>query len=78
VYVNEFKSYWLMSLATNPTDRQEVTSDFQHAATHGLTVAGSWAFNNGNTYRALQTSPCVYDEQVFQVLQVIWTGGSLL
>ena len=67
VYVNGFNSYWLMSLATNPTDRQKVTSVFQQATSHGLTVARAWAFNDGNTYGALQTSPGQYDERVFQV-----------
>ena len=67
LYVNGFNSYWMMFVATNTTDRQKVTSTFQQAAAHGLTVGRTWAFNDGNTYRALQTSPGVYNEQVFQV-----------
>lgn len=71
VYVNGFNSYWLMSLATDITNRQKVASAFQQAATHGLTVARTWAFNDGNTYKALQTSPGVYDEQVFRGLDFV-------
>lgn len=71
VYVNGFNSYWLMVLATDPTDREKVTSVFEQAAAHGLTVARSWAFNDGNTSGALQTSPGVYNEEVFKGLDFV-------
>lgn len=71
VYVNGFNSYWLMVLATDPKDREKVTSVFEQAAAHGLTVARSWAFNDGNTSGALQTSPGVYNEEVFKGLDFI-------
>ena len=66
LYVNGFNSYWMMFVATNIMDRQNLTSFLQQAIAHGLTVARTWAFNDGNTYRALQTSLGVYNEQVFQ------------
>jgi hypothetical protein len=66
LFVNGFNSYWLMTMATDPTQRNKVTSAFEQAAAHGLNVARTWAFNDGQ-YKALQTSPGVYDEQVFQV-----------
>lgn len=71
VYVNGFNSYWLMVLATDPKDREKVTSVFEKAAAHGLTVARSWAFNDGNTSGALQTSPGVYNEEVFKGLDFV-------
>lgn len=66
LFVNGFNSYWLMTVATDSTQRNKVTSAFEQAAAHGLNVARTWAFNDGQ-YKALQTSPGVYDEQVFQV-----------
>lgn len=71
VYVNGFNSYWLMVLATNPTDREKVTSVFEQAVAHGLTVARSWAFNDGNTSGVLQTSPGEYNEEVFKGLDFV-------
>lgn len=70
MFVNGFNSYWLMSLAADPTQRNKVTSVFEQAAVHGLKVARTWAFNDGQ-YQALQTSPGVYDEQVFQALDFV-------
>eukprot|EP01018_Ginkgo_biloba_P008514 Gb_04261 [translate_table: standard] len=70
LYVNGFNSYWLMYVATDPAQRYKVTSVFEQAAAHGLTVARTWAFNDGQ-YKALQTSPGVYDEQVFQALDFV-------
>ena len=66
LFVNGFNSYWLMTIATDQAQRNKVTSVFEQAAAHGLNVARTWAFNDGK-YMALQTSPGVYDEQVFQV-----------
>jgi len=70
LFVNGFNSYWLMTTATDPTQRNKVTSAFEQAAAHGLNVARTWAFNDGQ-YRALQTSPGVYNEQVFQALDFV-------
>eukprot|EP01018_Ginkgo_biloba_P018779 Gb_32194 [translate_table: standard] len=70
LYVNGFNSYWLMYVATDPSQRYKVTSIFEQVEAHGLTVAQTWAFNDGR-YKALQTSPGVYDEQVFPALDFV-------
>ncbi|KAH9319941.1 hypothetical protein KI387_021710, partial [Taxus chinensis] len=70
LYVNGFNSYWLMSVATDPSQRNKVSSVFEEAAGHGLNLARTWAFNDGQ-YKALQVSPGVYDEQVFQALDFV-------
>ena len=64
LFVNGLNSYWLMTMATDTAQRNKVTSVFEEAAAHGLNVSRNWAFNDGQ-YKALQTSPGVYDEQVF-------------
>lgn len=66
-YVNGFNTYWLMVFAVDPSTRGKVTEVFQQASSVGLTVCRTWAFNDGQ-WRALQKSPHVYDEQVFEVL----------
>lgn len=65
-YANGFNAYWLMYVATDPSQRNKVSSAFQEAKGHGLTVARTWAFSDGG-YRALQESPGSYNEQTFQV-----------
>ncbi|XP_047320195.1 mannan endo-1,4-beta-mannosidase 7-like [Impatiens glandulifera] len=67
-YANGFNAYWLMYTAAEPSERNKVTSAFSDAGKHGLSIVRTWAFNDGNGYRALQTSPGVYNEQVFQGL----------
>ncbi|GLJ36376.1 hypothetical protein SUGI_0730210 [Cryptomeria japonica] len=69
-YVNGFNTYWLMVYAVDPSTRPTVISLFQEAASAGLTVGRTWAFNDGG-WRALQTSPGVYDEQVFKALDFV-------
>lgn len=66
-YVNGFNTYWLMVFAADQSTRGKVSELFQQASTAGLTVCRTWAFNDGQ-WRALQTSPSVYDEEVFKVL----------
>lgn len=63
---NGFNSYWMLSVASDPTQRFKVSNVFRDASSAGLTVCRTWAFNDGG-YQALQTSPGVYDENVFQV-----------
>lgn len=70
LYVNGFNSYWLLTLASDPSQRSRVTSVFEEASGHGLNLARTWAFNDGQ-YKALQVSPGVYDEQVFQGLDFV-------
>ncbi|RWW02143.1 hypothetical protein BHE74_00054777, partial [Ensete ventricosum] len=65
--LNGFNAYWLMYVASFPEEgRSMVSSTFQEASTHGLTLARTWAFRDGG-YRPLQRSPGVYDEDMFQV-----------
>ncbi|XP_010543148.1 PREDICTED: mannan endo-1,4-beta-mannosidase 6 isoform X2 [Tarenaya hassleriana] len=69
-YVNGFNTYWLMILAADNSTRGKVTELFQQASAAGLTVCRTWAFNDGQ-WRALQKSPSVYDEDVFQALDFV-------
>lgn len=65
-YVNGWNSYWLMVQSVEETSRPRMNSMFKTAASLGLTVCRTWAFNDG-TYNALQISPGQFDEQVFKV-----------
>lgn len=65
-YANGFNAYWLMYMASDPSQRFRVSSAFRQAASHGLTVARTWAFSDGG-YRPLQTAPGSYNEQTFKV-----------
>lgn len=69
-YLNGFNAYWLMVLAVDPSARHKISSVLEQAASVGLTVVRTWAFNDGG-WRALQISPAVYDEQVFQALDFV-------
>lgn len=64
---NGFNSYWMMSVAVDPAERHKVTEVFRDAALAGMTVCRTWAFADGGG-PALQLSPGVYDEKVFQVI----------
>lgn len=70
-YANGFNAYWLLYFATDPSQRNKVTSVFEEAKEHGLTIARTWAFNDGQD-RALQTSPGSYNEQAFQVIFILF------
>ncbi|XP_050366457.1 mannan endo-1,4-beta-mannosidase 7 [Argentina anserina] len=69
-YANGFNAYWLMYMASDPSQRNLVSSAFQQASKNGLTIARTWAFNDGG-YRALQNSPGSYNEQTFQGLDFV-------
>ncbi|XP_031265637.1 mannan endo-1,4-beta-mannosidase 6-like [Pistacia vera] len=69
-YVNGFNTYWLMVFAADQSTRGKVSEVFQQASSVGLTVCRTWAFNDGQ-WRALQKSPSVYDEEVFQALDFV-------
>ena len=64
--IHGFNTYWLMSFAADEATRPRVTEAIAEAAGAGLNVCRTWAFNDGG-YRALQTAPFCYDEEVFQV-----------
>ncbi|KAL3675707.1 hypothetical protein R1sor_025655 [Riccia sorocarpa] len=59
--------YWLMYQGADQSTRKFVKSVLKDAQTLGLNVGRTWAFSDGG-YRALQISPGVYDETVFQAL----------
>jgi mannan endo-1,4-beta-mannosidase len=65
-FANGFNAYWLMYMASDPSQRSKVSAAFHEASTHGLTVARTWAFSDGG-YRPLQYSPGSYNEQTFKV-----------
>ncbi|KAJ4790408.1 hypothetical protein LUZ62_041654 [Rhynchospora pubera] len=68
---NGFNSYWLMNMAAgSEQDRTKVVDVFSEASANGLTVCRTWAFADGGD-RALQLSPGVYDEHVFQALDYV-------
>lgn len=64
--IHGFNTYWLMSFAADQATRPRVTAAIAEAAEAGLNVCRTWAFSDGG-YRALQTVPFHYDEDVFQV-----------
>ncbi|KAI7745908.1 hypothetical protein M8C21_005536 [Ambrosia artemisiifolia] len=68
---NGFNAYWMMNVATNPSERYKVTQVIQDAADAGLYVCRTWAFEDGTAGKALQISPGVYDERVFQGLDFV-------
>lgn len=70
-YPNGFNSYWMMSIASDPTQRFKVTSAFQEASKYGLTLARTWAFSDGPGSSSLQTYPGQYNEPVFQGLDFV-------
>ena len=63
---NGFNAYWMMHVAADPSEKNKVSKMFREAAAAGLSVCRTWAFSDGGD-RALQISPGVYDERVFQV-----------
>ncbi|KAK1362350.1 Mannan endo-1,4-beta-mannosidase [Heracleum sosnowskyi] len=69
-YANGFNAYWLMSVASNPSQRNKVSSTFQEAVSNGLTISRTWAFSDGGN-QPLQSSPGVYNEQMFQGLDFV-------
>ncbi|RZR91469.1 hypothetical protein BHM03_00019587 [Ensete ventricosum] len=64
-FANGFNAYWLMTLASDPSQRSKVSSAFRDASSHGLFVARTWAFSDGGS-NALQYSPGSYNEQTFR------------
>ncbi|KAL9330500.1 hypothetical protein ACSQ67_000110 [Phaseolus vulgaris] len=69
-YANGYNAYWLMYMASDPSQRNKVTSAFQVAANHGLSIARTWAFSDGGD-RPLQYSPGSYNEDMFLGLDFV-------
>ncbi|XP_059631021.1 mannan endo-1,4-beta-mannosidase 5-like [Cornus florida] len=68
---NGFNSYWMMNLAADPIERYKVSQVFREASAAGLSVCRTWAFSDGGGDRALQMSPGIYNERVFQALDFV-------
>ncbi|KAH6765000.1 Glycosyl hydrolase superfamily protein [Perilla frutescens var. hirtella] len=71
-YANGFNAYWLMYVASDPSQRNIIASAFQEAANHSLIIARTWAFSDGG-YSPLQHSPGSYNEKMFQGLDYVIT-----
>ncbi|KAL8038286.1 hypothetical protein ABFX02_11G096400 [Erythranthe guttata] len=69
-YFNGFNSYWLMYMASDPSTKEKVTDTFAQASVYGMNLARTWAFSDGG-YRALQTSPGSYNEDMFKGLDFV-------
>ncbi|KAK4429281.1 Mannan endo-1,4-beta-mannosidase 7 [Sesamum alatum] len=69
-YANGFNAYWLMYVASDPSQRYKISSAFQQAANHGLQIARTWAFRDGG-FSPLQYSPGSYNEHMFQGLDFV-------
>lgn len=65
-YANGYNAYWLMYMASDPSQRNKVSSSFQEATNHGLNIVRTWAFSDGG-YKPLQYSPGSYKEDMFLV-----------
>ncbi|KAI3777357.1 hypothetical protein L1987_47157 [Smallanthus sonchifolius] len=69
---NGFNAYWMMNVAIDPSERHKVSQVLQDAANAGLSVCRTWAFaDGGHADNALQISPGVYNERVFQGLDFV-------
>ncbi|KAK6150311.1 hypothetical protein DH2020_015243 [Rehmannia glutinosa] len=70
-YFNGFNAYWLMVIASEPSNRNKVTDALFQASRYKMNVARTWAFSDGDINGALQTSPGKYNEQVFEGLDFV-------
>ncbi|KAL0921476.1 hypothetical protein M5K25_008552 [Dendrobium thyrsiflorum] len=69
-FASGFNAYWLMYIASDPSQRVKVSNAFREASSQGLNVARTWAFNDGGN-NALQYSPGSYNEQMFKGLDFV-------
>ncbi|KAJ4793770.1 hypothetical protein LUZ62_045016 [Rhynchospora pubera] len=69
-YTNGFNAYWLMYMASDPSDRSKVSDTFEEASRLGVNVIRTWAFSDGGN-RPLQVSPGSYNEQMFKGLDFV-------
>ncbi|KAL6993547.1 Mannan endo-1,4-beta-mannosidase 7 [Sarracenia purpurea var. burkii] len=69
-YANGFNAYWLMYVASDPSQRYKISAAFSEASSHGLSLARTWAFSDGG-FRPLQYSPGSYNDQMFKGLDFV-------
>jgi mannan endo-1,4-beta-mannosidase len=60
-----------MVFNTNLYTKYVITNVLQQATGVGFNVVRTWVFNDGNDYNAFQTSPNVFNENVFQGLDFV-------
>ncbi|KAL3514670.1 hypothetical protein ACH5RR_027387 [Cinchona calisaya] len=72
-YANGFNAYWLMYFGSgDPSMQNKVSTAFEEAISHGLTIARTWAFSDGGQgFSPLQYSPGNYNEKMFQGLDFV-------
>ncbi|KAJ3700248.1 hypothetical protein LUZ61_003953 [Rhynchospora tenuis] len=70
-YTNGFNAYWLMYMASDPSDRSKISDTFEEASRLGVNVIRTWAFSDGGYNRPLQVSPGSYNEQMFKGLDFV-------
>ncbi|XP_071687337.1 putative mannan endo-1,4-beta-mannosidase 9 [Rutidosis leptorrhynchoides] len=70
LYFNGFNAYWLMCMAADPSSKSKVTDAFEQASKLGMNVVRTWAFSDGGN-KPLQTSPGVYNENMFKALDFV-------
>ncbi|KAH7654097.1 Mannan endo-1,4-beta-mannosidase protein [Dioscorea alata] len=68
-FINGFNTYWLMVLSAYER-KKEVTKVLHQASSVGLNVCRTWAFYDAGS-RALQITPGVYNEKVFEGLDFV-------
>ncbi|CAL0314538.1 unnamed protein product [Lupinus luteus] len=69
---NGFNAYWMMMVAaSDKSQMSKISNVFAQASAAGLNVCRIWAFSDGSDHLALQTSPGVYNENVFQALDFV-------
>lgn len=68
--INGFNTYWLMVLSAYER-KKEVTKVLHQASSVGLNVCRTWAFYDAGS-RALQITPGVYNEKVFEVFTFLF------
>ncbi|XP_019423108.1 PREDICTED: mannan endo-1,4-beta-mannosidase 5-like [Lupinus angustifolius] len=69
---NGFNSYWMMIVAaSDKSEMSKISKVFAEASEAGLNVCRTMAYYDGSNPLALQTSPGVYNENVFQALDFV-------
>jgi mannan endo-1,4-beta-mannosidase len=76
-HVHGFNAYFLMVISAQLHGRSKAVEVLSQASSVGLNVCRTWAFGDG-CYQALQISPGVYDDKVFQVCAYICGSFFLL
>ncbi|KAL0903250.1 hypothetical protein M5K25_027611 [Dendrobium thyrsiflorum] len=65
-YINGLNAYWLMSMASEPTEKEKVSIALHQASLLGTNVVRTWAFSDADDYFPLQISPGFYNEKMFK------------